>query len=358
VKTDEPINIPAINNWSKFDLRATPYRVCPNSIFLYGVFSCEGDQEHHSYQGDLHMLDSINSALQKKIVVKDDLQSFQSLTNEAKVTRDPNGTTIHAGGGNDKITVNENADHSVTVNVNGEQHHFTEEEAKTLTIDAGDGNDKVVVNGDTGVTINGGRGDDLLMGGEGNDTLNGGEGRDIMAGGAGEDILLGGAGDDRMYGQSGDDIMLGGDGNDAMSGGTGHDRMFGDKGSDHMVGGFGNDLIDGGHGRDALYGNAGDDQLVGTASSRPGTKDIYDIMDGGTGNNTIMDWNHGFQVDPSTVERLIDVIEQVPAESLEENGFLNAIGKGAGVIQDKDDSGSAIKDTVKSVKRVFDKIFG
>jgi hypothetical protein len=69
------------------------------------------------------------------------------------------------------------------------------------TINAGSGDDIVDMTSTnfvlaTGVTINGGAGNDSLWGSNGDDTINGGDGNDTLFGGAGDDTLTGGAGDD------------------------------------------------------------------------------------------------------------------------------------------------------------------
>jgi Ca2+-binding RTX toxin-like protein len=68
-----------------------------------------------------------------------------------------------------------------------------------LTVKTLDGDDVVdasgVAAGSTLLTIDGGRGDDVLIGGEGDDVLLGGEGDDVLLGGGGTDTLDGGPGD-------------------------------------------------------------------------------------------------------------------------------------------------------------------
>src|SRR5713101_5194418 len=79
----------------------------------------------------------------------------------------------------------------------------------------------------SGVSVNGGDGDDIITGGELNDSLFGGNGVDVMDGGdgndvvngnAGDDVLTGGLGNDSLYGGSGDDQLDAGDGNDVVRG--------------------------------------------------------------------------------------------------------------------------------------------
>ena len=103
-----------------------------------------------------------------------------------------------------------------------------------------------------------GSGDDVVIGGAGNDILQG----DSYNFPGGNDTIDGGGGDDDIYGGAGADILRGGDGNDRLNGGEvspGYD--------DYSV--------------DQLFGDAGDDLIIG----RP-----LDIIDGGSGYDTLELW--------------------------------------------------------------------
>jgi hypothetical protein len=63
-----------------------------------------------------------------------------------------------------------------------------------------------------------------------------------LIGGPGDDLLTGAGGNDRLSGSTGADILVGGDGNDWMSGGRGHDVLFGGPGADTMAGGADDDI--------------------------------------------------------------------------------------------------------------------
>lgn len=84
----------------------------------------------------------------------------------------------------------------------------------TASVHAGDGNDVVTLNLQSDAKIFGGTGDDRLSGGSAND---------MIAGEDGNDILLGGAGVDKIYGGNGNDILIGGYGSDILHGGFGED---------------------------------------------------------------------------------------------------------------------------------------
>ena len=83
-----------------------------------------------------------------------------------------------------------------------------------LTVNALDGNDVVDAGSLSanaiGLTLNGGRGEDILIGGDGNDLINGGDGNDTALMGAGDDTFVWNPGDDNdtLEGQDGSDTML------------------------------------------------------------------------------------------------------------------------------------------------------
>jgi Ca2+-binding RTX toxin-like protein len=70
----------------------------------------------------------------------------------------------------------------------------------------------------TGLTLDGGAGDDTLIGGDGNDTLIGGSGNDSVAGGRGVDVAQLGSGADSFTWNPGD-------GNDTVEGQAGNDTL-------------------------------------------------------------------------------------------------------------------------------------
>jgi Ca2+-binding RTX toxin-like protein len=92
-----------------------------------------------------------------------------------------------------------------------------------------------VVSADTGDTLHGGGGHDLIFGGSGDDRLNGGSGNDELQGGAGHDVLVGQSGVDLLIGGSGNDVLNGGTGGDIMAGGPGNDKFLVDKFSDQLI---------------------------------------------------------------------------------------------------------------------------
>jgi Ca2+-binding RTX toxin-like protein len=73
--------------------------------------------------------------------------------------------------------------------------------------------------------------------------------------------LLGGDGDDVLTGGGLRDFMMGFDGNDRISGGGGPDSLYGDAGRDRLDGGPGRDLIDGERGTDRVLGGPGRDRI-------------------------------------------------------------------------------------------------
>ncbi len=148
--------------------------------------------------------------------------------------------------------------------------------------------------GPGGLSVELGRGDDMLAlpklavrlkAGAGNDVIIGGAENDTLGGESGDDILRGAASDDTLRGGSGRDRLIGGRGDDFLHGGSGADRLIGSIGWDELRGGSGDDVLVGGYddGRssqywldlDTLFGNGGDDILLG--------KEGHDELYGGSG---------------------------------------------------------------------------
>jgi Ca2+-binding RTX toxin-like protein len=199
---------------------------------------------------------------------------------QATVTEQQNGKLVlDAGAGDDKIRVSQGYNGGINVNVNGENHYFTAEDAKRLEIRGGSGNDQITVDANvrTGLTLKGGAGDDTIIGGSGNDRIFGGSGNDILLGRGGNDYINGGSGNDLISGGNGNDTLVGGNGNDVMFGGRGNDNMFGGNGNDIMVGGSGHDNMNGGNGNDMMFGGRGNDRMNGGSG--------IDYANGGSGSN-------------------------------------------------------------------------
>ncbi len=102
---------------------------------------------------------------------------------------------------------------------------FARSQFRTVDVQAGGGDDTVRVdqsNGifpDTGLTFEGGNGNDTLIGGEGADVLSGGNGNDTLDGNRANDVMLGGAGNDTFTWDPGEgsDTIEGNEGNDTLA---------------------------------------------------------------------------------------------------------------------------------------------
>ena len=128
-----------------------------------------------------------------------------------------------------------------------------------------------------------------LSGLESGKTMWGGPGRDIMAGSRGNDAVWGKANKDRLSGRRGNDKLYGGSGDDTLKGGKGRDRLWGNAGNDRLRGSGGDDKLRGGRGHDRLYGGGGSDRLYGGAGqdilvgSGRQTSPQRDYLSGGEG---------------------------------------------------------------------------
>jgi len=141
----------------------------------------------------------------------------------------------------------------------------------------------------TGFTLTGTAGDDILLGQDLDDIIRGNAGNDVLKGGEGNDVIDGGDENfmgDWLEGQDGDDILRGNGGHDVMDGGAGVDVLEGGDGNDTLFGGTGNDLLEGGIGIDTLDGGEGDDILRGGAGNDRLSDYSGDVvLDGGDGDD-------------------------------------------------------------------------
>jgi Ca2+-binding RTX toxin-like protein len=160
------------------------------------------------------------------------------------------------------------------------------------------------------VTVQGGRGDDLITGGDADDQLFGGPGNDQLRGGPGRDLFAGDDGadtvlyDDRSRrlvvtigdGKANDgeinldtgrseadnvradcEILVAGSGDDRITGSAANNTLFGGAGDDTLVGAAGDDVLVGQRGRDLLDGADGNDVLFA------GDQGGRDTLGGGNG---------------------------------------------------------------------------
>jgi Ca2+-binding RTX toxin-like protein len=143
--------------------------------------------------------------------------------------------------------------------------------------------------------IDGTAGADVIAGLDGNDVIRGGLGNDVICGGPGEDNLSGQGGNDTLFGDQGDDVLDGGEGGCCnVATNTGDDVLYGGQGDDDLhTSDFpteGNTLY-GDQGADRLfvwsggwaYGGNGDDEISQYARDA--------LLDGGNGNDFIINWN-------------------------------------------------------------------
>ncbi|NBZ89750.1 Hint domain-containing protein [Stagnihabitans tardus] len=248
------------------------------------------------------------------------------------------GVWVDAGAGDNRVTGSGLAD---TITAAGGADSITSGAGADL-VDGGAGDDTLT--GEAGGdALTGGDGADQLYGGSESDTLYGGTGNDQLFGGAGDDSLEGGTGNDSFSFATGEgtDQVLGGEdvsgtdvdtlsltsptaatviftGNEAgsfglaggggasfsqieaiqtqggddlidarasgvsqsLASGGGADTVWGGGGADLIDASTGNDWIDGGAGADSILGGSGSDTIIGG---------IGDTVDGGAGDNDLLD---------------------------------------------------------------------
>ncbi|MFY0596156.1 MAG: hypothetical protein JXQ85_06980 [Cognatishimia sp.] len=116
---------------------------------------------------------------------------------------------------------------------------------------------------ETGDSLTGSQGDDILRGTSGNDIIIGNGGDDLLQGYSGNDLIDGGFGDDSLGGGDGRDALIGNYGDDRLWGGAESDVLAGGPGDDRLFGGDGDDLLEGWFGEDTMHGQDGDDIMLG-----------------------------------------------------------------------------------------------
>lgn len=210
--------------------------------------------------------------------------------------------TITGTSGNDNITVRQSNGNISIDNIristtSGMKSSISATRVQSIAVNGLEGNDRILLNSESATggqaisksaTIDGGRGDDVIVGTSVIDVIRGGSGNDQIWGGAGNDTLIGDDGDDELMGDSGNDTLTGGNGADELWGGGGNDLLNGQAGDDKLYGGTGNDQAYGGDGFDKIWGESGNDQLWGgnfadMLYGGDGTDNLY----GDAGNDTL-----------------------------------------------------------------------
>lgn len=150
---------------------------------------------------------------------------------------------IEARATGSNIRVSPGSSGGLSVNVDGRIQQLDKKQADRLVIRGGDGDDTITVDESVkrSITIEGGKGADILTGGSGNDMIVGGEGADTIDGRKGRDYIDGGRDGDTISGGAGNDTVIGGRGADTLSGGTGRNTLVGGEGQDTFVAGAGAD---------------------------------------------------------------------------------------------------------------------
>jgi Ca2+-binding RTX toxin-like protein len=162
-------------------------------------------------------------------------------------------------------------------------------------IRTGDSADRVTAGGVSpaftgGVTVESGRGDDVVLGGPDADRVLAGRGDDRVdadpGSSRGGDTIDGGSDDDTLHGSTHADTLRGGSGDDILIGRGGVARSYGPllPGGDSLEGGPGSDYLDGGRGPDDYVFAATEHHEVDTIAEAPGqgrdtvTFSYYDTM--------------------------------------------------------------------------------
>ncbi|MGK3116809.1 Ig-like domain-containing protein, partial [Pseudomonas corrugata] len=319
--------------------------------------------DHNLSAGHIAMEYSLNGG---PFIAINDGASFTAAADgnyQIHVTNIPN-----PGGGN--VNAAENYQLTLTVNYASAQDSTPDYHGSYTASDNHGGSDSaaVSISYQSGHTLNGTTGDDVLLAGNGDNLLNGGDGNDILSAGSGNNTLHGGAGNDLLYSGAGNDLLDGGTGNDTASyahatagvtvnlgllaaqntlgAGTdtlgGIENLVGSNFNDTLTGDGANNRIDGGLGHDVLNGGGGDDILIGGLGNNTLTggsgADTFQWMAGNSGHDVITDFTPG--LDKLDLSQLL-LGENGTSASLDDYLHFTITGSGASVITSIDVSATA-----------------
>lgn len=231
-----------------------------------------------------------------------------------------NGDDVIALEAGDDFAYGEDADDVICGHA-GVDTIYGDDEPDSNPLPFGDGaGADTIFGGTSGDNLYGGLLDDLVMGNSGSDFLYGEDGDDRLIGGANKagtldtgDSISGGDGSDVIVGDNGaitgatprvvhvfdlfaNDPSLGGP--DLISGDDGADRAFGGLGGDTMTGGTADDMLQGNNGDDSISGNGGDDDIIGGTSDEalPGATAGQAAADAPDTGETILSGGAGLDV--------------------------------------------------------------
>ncbi len=202
-----------------------------------------------------------------------------------KTFRNVTGVTINGGAGNDTLKLS---------GTNLADFWFY------ASVDGGKGNDNIILGRyDGGVGLFGGTGNDTInasqaysqysfIGIYSNIYINGGAGNDDLTGSTGNDYLAGGDGDDILRGNAGDDTLNGGRGRNIIRGGEGDDTII-----VYALGGVSPDGTTNewnAGGWDTIQGGGGDNTIIRYYNSNLGTPRFGDKLLGGVESTQWVDY--------------------------------------------------------------------
>ena len=135
-----------------------------------------------------------------------------------------------------------------------------------------------------------------MYGGAGRDVIFGKGGADTIYGGGSRDLIDGGDGIDKLIGEGGNDELRGGGEADTLFGGGEVDYLYGDDGDDHLIGEGGNDYLDGGVGNDTAH--------FALSFQNGGGGFNYELIELGGGSYRVRDLTSGSPDGTDTLERI------------------------------------------------------
>ena len=193
-------------------------------------------------------------------------------------------TLINAGEGDNEISLGSSRNLVTTGDGN---NTITSKNAFRNSITTGNGNNHIDVTGNTN-NINTGSGNDSIVTAGLNSKINSGDGMDLINTISDENNIDAGAGNDVIISNGKKDKIYGGDGNDIIRVGNGDSYIEGGKGDDKITAGNGNNIIYGLDGKDTIKVGNGNNYIDGGKGDDNITVGTgKNIVFGGLGDDTI-----------------------------------------------------------------------
>lgn len=171
---------------------------------------------------------------------------------------------VRGTNGDDSISITQQENGYLSVNVNGKMTNYKPADAKNLVFMTGSGNDAIIADKSVkyNLSIHAGSGNNVIQTGSGNDFISVGNGNNKIMAGKGNDVIIAGGGNNFIDSGTGNDVVTAGNGsNRIVSGKTEGESAKPDAGNDIINAGGGGNEVSVGNGTNVINLGKGDDKI-------------------------------------------------------------------------------------------------